>query len=288
MLERAAVTGLPIPETRWPSTMSELEAILPELVRYPYIIKPAAKFEWRDGVPERNMGFFAAYGSKALRARDAGELRERFRDARGRGFTVLVQEEIEGPTERLTAVDFYADPRGRITAYHMGRKLRQFPSDFGTCTLGQSARVEGILPLCRRFVEAVGFWGIGNMEFKERDGVHFLMEINPRPWMWIQLATAAGVNLPHLAHLDLCGMPGPAEGRARAAGDWVDLRVDLLHLGRRNGPVAREPVTFWRWLRSLSQVRVEARSTRADPAPVLDALYTAFRRRATFAVRGRP
>ncbi len=277
MLARAAALGLTVPETHTPASVDELERLLPVLRRYPYVLKPAAKFERRQGIPARNLAFYATYRTKALRARTPDALRRRFAEVRAAGFTVLVQEEIEGPAGRLAAVDLYADAGGRVLATHTGRKIRQMPADFGTCTLGCSSPVEAILPAARALVEGLGFRGLGNVEFKERGGRWYLMELNPRPWMWIQLATASGVNLPYLAWRDLQGLPvtNPvADGRARR---WVDLRVDCEHLVR--GGDGRPRLGVGSWLRSLLAVRVEARGTLADPGPVWDAVSTAVVRR---------
>jgi len=279
MLRIAAGAGLPVPETHHPVDMDGVRALLPELGRWPYIVKPPAKFDLRPGRPTRNMEFHRIHGTKALRAADPASLLAITADLFGRGLDLLVQEEIEGPTGRLSAIDFYVDRAGRLAAWHTGRKMRQYPADFGTCTLGRSAPVDRIAALCRSFVDAVGFRGLGNMEFKERDGVPYLMEINPRAWMWIQLATAAGVNLPWRAYLDLLGRPEPHDGSVRQGTTWVDLRMDVMHRLARGRSVATEAFRWRDWLGSLSSVRVEARYTPRDPGLVLDALFGAAARR---------
>jgi biotin carboxylase len=71
-----------------------------------------------------------------------------------------------------------------------------------------------------RFLAALGFHGISQVEFKRdpRDGRYKLMEINPRLFQWHGLAAACGVDLPRLAYCDLLGLPVPAaamNGRGR-------------------------------------------------------------------------
>lgn len=273
MLRRAEELGLPVPETHAPGDPDALERLLPRLARYPYILKPAAKFEWNGDDPRDNFRFHRAYRTKALRARTPDELRRRFTALAREGYTMLVQEEIEGPTDRLCAVDFYADASGRILAHHTGRKLRQLPADFGTCTLGCSCRVERVLEWTRLLVAGLGFRGLGNVEFKEREGRHYLMELNPRPWMWIQLATVSGVNLPVLAYRDLAGLPVGETALQTVGSRWMDIRLDCRHLR------GEAPVPLAKWLRSLRAVRVDGRGSPGDPLPVLDAVGTAAGRR---------
>jgi len=273
MLRRAAELGLAVPETHAPAGPAALEELLPRLVRYPYILKPAAKFEWRGDDPRDNLRFHRTYRTKALRARTPGELRRGFAALHRQGFTMLVQEEIEGATERLSAVDFYADASGRVLARHTGRKVRQHPGDFGTCTLGRSCREDAAAAWARLLVEGLAFRGVGNVEFKERGGRHYLMELNPRPWMWIQLATVSGVNLPLLAYRDLAGLPVERCAPQSTGSRWVDLRLDWTHL------MGDAPVPLGMWLRSLAAVRVDGRGSLADPMPVLDAVASAAGRR---------
>ncbi len=276
-LARAREAGIAVPRTFAPGTPAELDAQLPALDRYPYVVKPAGKFEWARGRPVRNREFFRTYGTKGLRTRDRKELRAVFGDAVARGYTVLVQEEIEGPADRLVAIDFYVDAAGRVRARHIGRKLRQQPNDFGTCTLGCTCRDPRLPDLCRDYVRVLGFRGIGNLEFKERRGKLFLMEINPRPWMWLLMATASGVNLPLLAAEDLAGLsPSPAD-RVSVPRRWIDLRTDARHLTANGNGLGR--VGIRAWLRTLRPLPVEARVTPADPMPPIYAVAAALWRR---------
>gem|GEM_PF-335030 len=276
MLRCAAGAGLDVPESHWPADSAALRRILPRLNRYPYVLKPAAKFEWRAGRPCRNFEFHETFGVKALRARTPEELRRRFDETRGRGFTMIVQEEIEGPADRLVAIDFYADANQRILVHHTGRKLRQYPSDFGTCTLGETCSESALLPLARRLVAAARFHGIGNIEFKRRGDRLYLMEINPRPWMWIHLATAAGINIAHVAWRDLIGLPPRPVGSQRDRTRWVDTRMDAYHLG---DDLRRRLRSVPPWMLDLVSARSEARWAFNDPLPLVSRLVSAAGRR---------
>jgi hypothetical protein len=76
---------------------------------------------------------------------------------------------------------------------------------------------------------------LADIEFKwdARDRTYKLLDFNPRPWLWINLLTAGGVNLPYAAYQDALG-----EGLdgARVQRDfemrWVSLRGLLVYLVR--------------------------------------------------------
>lgn len=279
MLARARAAGLDVPESYWPPDSEALRRILPRLRRFPYLLKPIAKFQWRDGRPTGNFSFHSRFGAKALPVRSPRELVRVFDETSRLGFSVIVQEEIEGPVDRLVAIDFQAGEGGALGLYHTGRKLRQLPYDYGTCTFGRSEPVPEIVEPCRRLIASLRFRGIGNIEFKERGGRHYFIELNPRPWMWIRMAAVAGRNLPLAAYRDLRGEspPVPSAGRPRVA--WLDLRHDLEHLRL---PATGSPVPqvgFLEWIRSLRSVRVEARTDVRDPIPALFTAAAAAARR---------
>ena len=271
MYPKAIASGLTVPETFFPSDPEELSRYACSLRRYPYIVKPAAKFELRDGSIQSNFLFYRKYETKALRCSDAGQLLRTFTDVWETGLSAVVQEEIGGPTTNLWAIDFYADRNSSITHHHTGRKIRQYPSDFGTCTLGRSEERRELVDLAGPLVRKLGFRGIGNIEFKERDGRLYFLEINPRAWQWLHLASASGVNLPAAAYADMTGeRVAPASTRRRQPGLWLDLRRDTEHVRLlKRGAGASENLGLGRWLTSVARARVEAISSLSDPLPLM-------------------
>ena len=77
----------------------------------------------------------------------------------------------------------------------------------------------------KRFLESIGYRGIGSAEFKrdERDGELKLIELNPRYWQQAALAERCGVNFPLAQYLDLQRWgPGPSD-TLRGAREMVEL-----------------------------------------------------------------
>ena len=69
----------------------------------------------------------------------------------------------------------------------------------------------------RRFLAAMRHTGLVEMDFirNARDNRYYLLDVNPRPWTWIGLAEAAGVDLA-LAQWRLSRGEPAAGGRGKA------------------------------------------------------------------------
>ncbi|UCF79741.1 MAG: ATP-grasp domain-containing protein [Candidatus Eiseniibacteriota bacterium] len=283
----AQTCGLTVPETFLPVCSGDGTSDPSSSYMFPCVVKPAAKFEMRNGRFCSNFGFYAVYQTKALRCRDTRELVRKIDDVRKAGFTAIFQEEIPGPTSNLWAIDFYCSRDSVILGYHTGRKIRQYPSDFGTCTFGRSEKREELYSLCATLTKAIGFHGIGNIEFKERDGKLYFLEINPRAWQWLQMACASGVNLPFVAYSDMIGARGSTPHmELRKPVFWVDLRRDTKHIRWRDRRVlGTGELSFLRWLNSVRHARVEAMSSLLDPLPLLVIVLRKFLRVALSKIR---
>ena len=101
---------------------------------------------------------------------------------------------------------------GEALGVFTGRKLRQTRQHMGVCRVAEAVWVPEVAEHGLRLLRALEFHGISQVEFKldPRTGAHKLIEVNPRLWQWHGLATACGVDLTHIAYLDLS-----AAGRSR-------------------------------------------------------------------------
>ena len=135
MYEDAKALDIPVPATFWPETSEGVRAIAIEIC-YPCIVKPIGKFEINNRSIENLYGFFVKYG-KALRITDGDELIRTWEEIDSFGYKVIVQEEIAGGAERLYSLGSYCNEKSEMLAAFTGRKIRQIPPDFGTCTLAE-------------------------------------------------------------------------------------------------------------------------------------------------------
>jgi predicted ATP-grasp superfamily ATP-dependent carboligase len=188
-LETAREAGVDIPETLYPSTAAEAAGLPP-----PVLVKP-----------QHPDGFKRRFGKQAFRCETTAELERAFADAEP--FGPMVQELVPGGDDELYSFGSYLRADGEPLGLFCGRKLKQVPPVVGTCRVGEAVWVQDVVDAGLRLLNALGFHGISQVEFKRdpRDGRFKLMEVNPRLWQWHGLAAACGVDLPLIAYRDLTG-----------------------------------------------------------------------------------
>jgi predicted ATP-grasp superfamily ATP-dependent carboligase len=224
---------VPIPRTRAAGGEASLDEVARE-IGFPAIVKPPLRC--RSGAPAGSVPFERIFGDKAVRVSSLDELQAVSRRARRHGFSVLVQEEIDGPVSLLYSVGLYATRGGAVPAAFTSQKLGQAPPDFGDGLVVRAVRAPQLVPLATAALRRFGYYGMADIEFKAdlRAGTYKLLDINPRPWLWINLPTACGVNLPYAAFLD--AVDHRVDPAAFVQHDfttrWVSARGALVHLGR--------------------------------------------------------
>jgi predicted ATP-grasp superfamily ATP-dependent carboligase len=109
---------------------------------------------------------------------------------------VLIQEYIPGDGYGFFALM----NRGRPRAIFMHKRIREYPVTGGPSTAAESIYDQELKELGLRLLESLNWHGVAMVEFKKdaRDGEFKLMEINPKFWGSLDLATASGVDFPYL------------------------------------------------------------------------------------------
>jgi predicted ATP-grasp superfamily ATP-dependent carboligase len=260
--------GVPHPRTVVLESRDDLEQVPPEELPG-YFLKP------RD-----SLGFARRWGIKALRVASREEAAARFEELKEAGFAVVLQELIPGPADRHYYVEGFIDREGRPRATFARRRLRMFPPDFGNSTYMVSIPLEEVAAAAadlHRLFAAVGYRGIFSAELKldDRDGLFKLLEVNVRPWWYIELATHCGINVAALAYRDALGRDVPLLESYRTGVRSMHFEYDLHVCGelRRRGAMSlgdclrdwrRARFTVFRW---------------DDPLPALAGLAGKVRRR---------
>jgi len=247
--------NIPCPKTWNPRNLQELDELVPHL---PLAIKPAVK-----------ENFFYATGAKAWRAETPAELREMYSKAAAqiRVEEILVQQIIPGDGQcQVSYCAFFRD--GKAHNVLLARRLRQHPREFGrAATYVETIELPAIEELSERFLRAIDFYGIVEVEFKQdpRDGEYKLLDVNARTWGFHALGSAAGIDFPYLLFADQMGLP-VTESRGRAGLGWLRLVTDL--------PTALSDMlsghlTLGAYFSSLRHTRVESVFSLKDPLPSL-------------------
>lgn len=188
-------------------------------IPFPCILKPALIHRARSYLR----------GRKVLLARTAQEYRSHV-DAMPDGLGAwLVQEIIPGPESAITLFGGYIGRDGTPRQAFTGRKLRQYPSGFGSASLVTSLPCAETLELTLGFIDRIGFQGICGAEYKRdpRDGRLKIIEINPRPTLWFQATHDAGKRIVEAAWRDMSAMEPLPEPAQRTDVRWRYLLKDL-------------------------------------------------------------
>ena len=109
----------------------------------------------------------------------------------------IVQEYIPGEGYGFFALF----NKGKVRALFMHKRVREYPITGGPSTVAESIYDEKLKELGLKLLESLSWHGVAMVEFKKdfRGGEFKLMEINPKFWGSLDLATASGVDFPYLA-----------------------------------------------------------------------------------------
>jgi predicted ATP-grasp superfamily ATP-dependent carboligase len=210
---------------------------------------------------------------------------------------LIAQEWIAGAESELYSCNCYYGRDGRLLAAFVARKLRQWPPETGTSSLGEEVRNDEVLRATLQLFDAVGYRGLGYVEMKRdpRTGRQLVIEPNVgRPTGRSAIAEAGGVELLYTMYCDATGRELPAARVQRYVGArWIYWRHDVqaAFVAWRRGELGLRD-----WARSWRGRKAEAVFAWDDPEPFVGdmaraagrAFHAAERRlRAAFARRSR-
>ena len=249
----ASQLNIPCPETFNPRNEEELESLGPKL---PLAVKPAVK-----------ENFFYATGAKAWRAETVDELRRMYRKAAERisPEEILIQQIIPGDGQRqVSYCAFFRN--GQAHSSLVARRARQHPREFGrAATYVETIELPLIEELSRRFLKAIDYYGLVEVEFKQdpRDGEYKLLDVNARVWGFHSLGDAAGVDFSYLQFADQMGEAmEPCRGTVGVG--WLRLLTDVP---TAISDVLHGHLSFRNYLASVRKTRVESVFSHHDPWP---------------------
>ena len=192
--------GLPHPATRLMMSVQDLDVVSDAVLQRSFL------------KPVHSQQFFARYAVKAFRIADRADAQGLLAGCIGDGFQMMLQEYISGPPTNHYFIDGFVDRHGLVRAMFARQRLRMSPPDFGNSTLLISVRLSDTSDAAgtlRTLFADIGYRGIFSAEFKRdpRDGVFNLLEVNARPWWYVEFAARCGVNVCKLAIRDALGEP---------------------------------------------------------------------------------
>lgn len=174
--------------------------------------------------PRRSQPFFRRFGVKGVMIGDTSAVCETLERSAEEGLALLVQEYVPGPASNHYFVDGFVDAGGRVRGLMVRRRLRMYPRDFGSSSHMVSVAADeasGAVELVRDLLAGLGYRGIFSAELKrdERDGAFRILEVNARPWIFVEFAARCGLDVCRMAYDDALGRTVPP--------------VDAYEIGRR-------------------------------------------------------
>lgn len=236
--------GLPSPRSAYIETADELDEFSRN-ARFPVLLKPLSHREWQilpSGHP--------LSGRKTVSSKTPQELAANYQSVRTFVPQAVLQEEIVGPdSAKYCYLSVYAQTGQRLGACVV-QELRAYPLQYGCATLVEPVIDEEIDTACNKFLSALGFIGLCEIELKRdsRDGKLLLIEVNPRFSGTGDCARYTGVETGYIHYLDLIGQTPPPVAPTRFGFRHIMLVADLTAF-----PIYLDQglVSWGTWLRSL-------------------------------------
>ncbi len=207
---------IPIPKTIYPENIEDVRKGLKD-IQFPVIIKGAIGHK-----------FYQKIGAKVLKAGSQDELIRYYTKYSSiiDPSEAIIQEVIPGNSSTFSFCSFR---NNELIGYWTGLKIREHPMGFGTGTFAQSVWIPELHDLGARFLNAINYYGISEIEFKKdpRDGKYKLIEMNARTWLWHSLAIRCGVDFPYLLYKDMSGKEVTPVMSFRKGIKWLHIYTDL-------------------------------------------------------------
>lgn len=190
IMRLAARQGINHPRTWQMNDFGQLDQIADE-VRFPVLVRPRISSGSRGmALAENQAGLAEAYRRVARQYPDP-----------------IIQEYI--PQGDKYDVCLLYDKDSRVVASFVQKELRHFPLEWGPSTMQESVCMPALVEQAEQLLAPVGWQGIAEVEFmykgtagpaagSQTAEMPYLMEVNPRFWNSLFLATACGVDFPWL------------------------------------------------------------------------------------------
>ena len=202
--------------------------------------------------PRDSMAFVETYGTKAFDFSGRGEAKQLLQKTRDAGLSMMLQEYIPGAPDQHYFIDGVVDRCGAFSVLFARQRLRIHPARFGNSTAVRSialAEVSGAVASLQVLAERIRLRGIFSAEFKRdaRDGVFKLIEVNPRPWWYVEFAATCGADVCVPAYRDALGLPAGQHRRYRVDARLVYPYHDWLAWRRQkpDGTSLVRMLAFW-------------------------------------------
>lgn len=247
--------GIPLPKTFYPRNLDELREIS-EMIDYPAVIKALCSISWRRSFPVK----------KVIFASSPEELLKAYQVIDNLNIETMIQEVIQGGDDKHYKICAYMNKKSEPLLIFTLKKLRNYPCHFGVGSVVESCKLPEVSNLGLRFLQGVGYFGIGSIEFKqdERDNQLKMIELNSRLWLQNSLTERCGMNFPYTMYLDLIGEKVDKQSTFIEGIKWISMRLDYASFRGYHG---EHQLSYLEWWKSLRGRKIFEIFDWDDPAP---------------------
>jgi D-aspartate ligase len=234
LYKEAVAAGVPVPRSFDTREVDESYALAE--IGVPAVLKPAAK-----------RPFYDAFGKNLFTPQTEAEFRQLRAD--GERFGMIAQEVIPATGNDYVTVGAAIAPGGEVLGTFVGQRLEISPAGFGTTCLARAVDEPELERHAVAILQRLGYHGIAEVEFLRdpRDGSFKVLDINTRPWKWVGLPIASGVDLPWLVYSEAVGIaPEPVERRSDLI--WVSVKDYIPLRARGEAMQPYDPISREQWL----------------------------------------
>lgn len=165
---------------------------------------------------------------------------------------ILVQEMIpNGPGVQFSYAALCKE--GKVLADMFVERKRLSPAQFGVSTYVVSLDDLEIKEPARLWLDKVGYTGLVEIDFilDRRDGIYKMLDVNARPWGWVEMSAYAGVDFPYLMW---CLSQGQdiKEVHGRGGIGWARTLMDIEEMIR-----STPRLISWGFIKSLLSAKHE-------------------------------
>jgi predicted ATP-grasp superfamily ATP-dependent carboligase len=253
----------PIPKTVSSDEIKTSDALL-QRVTPPCFFKPKNSINWKKSemIAERKKPY------KGILANDRAAVDRVYDQFKNFGNDFIVQEYIPGGDDSIYSFHGYFDRHSNLLACFAGRKIRNYPREYGQSTYLELTKEPEVIRLGEELLKRIDFVGLVKIDFKKdlRTNQFYLLEVNPRATLWHHLGTVSGINLSLIAYQDILGRPCNVPKDYKTNVRWLSLGADIKGFldYHKDGDL-----TLMNWLLSYCSQKVYSSFSWKDPFPCL-------------------
>lgn len=211
-----------------------------------------ADFEGAFLKPRNSQQFLKHFGVKAFQINNREDAISKAEEIQKAGYALVLQEYIPGAKSNHYFIDGFINRFGDMKACFARRRMRMYPFDFGNSSYMYSVplgEVANAVDSIKFLLKSINYRGIYSAEFKydERDGLFKLIEVNVRPWWYVEFATRCGVNVCKLAYQDALEQDVDSIENYKIGKKLVYLYYDFACCSQL---YRDKKLTLWRWFKS--------------------------------------